>query len=123
MLHHFSSSSIRGCRVDPASNTMVNEREMPEAPPIAPVVDTTDNRVAAQAKIREGIRRQFDGEYELAATQFTYAIRLSPTSRAYALRAEVYCLLGEFARSIADYGAAIRLDSTNAAAYVGRARV
>ena len=78
----------------------------------------------AEEYYKRGNFYSLKGEYDLAVTNYTEAIRLQPdNTEAYYKRGNVYSLTGVYDLAIADYTEAIRLRPKSATAYYnGRPR-
>ncbi len=57
-----------------------------------------------------GQARERQGRNEMALRDFDELIRIRPNGESYAVRAELYSKMGEFARALSDYGNQIRVD-------------
>lgn len=75
----------------------------------------------AEAQRRLGFAQRKSGDLDAALRSLSDSVETTPTAIAYSDRGTAYLLKGEYAKALADYDDAIRLDSRNGEAWNNRA--
>ena len=107
---------------------MRNDVEKPGGLPAPHAVLANSHAVAAGAQLSEtvklGLTATYNADYERAVHLYSEALRIdSNDARTYALRGDAFRLLCDHSRARADFGAAIRLDPSDASLHIRRAHV